>query len=43
MHLTYAPQLSGDTPSFRQQLSDHSSDLMAMIRGAMRDGSLARR
>ena len=40
MNLTYAPQLSGDTKPFRQQLQDHSSDLMAMINRAMRDGVL---
>ncbi|CAN5578120.1 hypothetical protein BH10PSE14_BH10PSE14_06810 [soil metagenome] len=39
-HLHYAPQLSGDTKPFRQQLHDHSSDLMAMIGRAMRNGEL---
>lgn len=39
-HLNYSPQLSGDTKPFRQQLLDHSSDLLAMVNRWQRDGAL---
>lgn len=39
-HIIYAPQLSGPTKSFAQQLQGHASDVVALVRTAARNGAL---
>jgi len=39
-HINYAPQLSGETMPFRDQLRNHASDVTDMVKVAVRSGAL---